>query len=479
MTFLGCFSVLLPGQSRSRARALLVDMDVDDLDEKQQLIDARSDCARSEITSASVTGSHAGTVTSASSFRGIGSLSGKAIMAVGSLVIKGIEVVDIRVRLRRIAVQLGREGDGLISEAAMDDLFEFQRSGLYPHKVRRRAMELVVLLMCRSSTHEQLVQTLIQQPLNEIHLFLEQLCSLKFNNRIPSLELDDAPRGEYQEKRPENLSDRLFDLILSSVKMHPSLLLDGVDSVPVFELVLYLCRTGRTSIQAVLAQWDGVDVQRYVSKLNRYRFSGWVSHTNNLDHCPFLKSAVLSEPYEFPRPSHPQTLHVFCHFVSDIVLARPPILCMSLSGDELSDVLALLFESARLPPILSTLLASNYDTAAKYMFRLARGERRHINSQPGGFLIDLRETQDAARVLHQARFATLLQGLRIARPDFLHRVFTTESFTTLIVNAVDDPDISPAWTYPPLLLKYLSAHQSLLPLRACYVQFLDSTQQTF
>ena len=56
------------------------------------------------------------------------------------------------------------------------------RAGLYPKKVRRRAMQLVVLVMCRRRPYEQLVQALVKQPLEEISLFLDQLCCLNFSS---------------------------------------------------------------------------------------------------------------------------------------------------------------------------------------------------------------------------------------------------------------------------------------------------------
>lgn len=65
---------------------------------------------------------------SSSTSRGIplGSLSGKAIMAVGNFVLRGILAVDVRVRLGRIAHQLGQDR-AVLSDAALEDLLELQR----------------------------------------------------------------------------------------------------------------------------------------------------------------------------------------------------------------------------------------------------------------------------------------------------------------------------------------------------------------
>ena len=49
---------------------------------------------------------------------------------------------------------------------------------MYPDSVIRRAMQLVVLVMCRRKPYEQLVEALAQEEDIEIRLFLRQLCSL-------------------------------------------------------------------------------------------------------------------------------------------------------------------------------------------------------------------------------------------------------------------------------------------------------------
>ena len=43
-------------------------------------------------------------------------------------------------------------------------------------------MQLVVFVMCRRHSFEQLVQALQVQPVEEVRLFLEQLCCLDFSN---------------------------------------------------------------------------------------------------------------------------------------------------------------------------------------------------------------------------------------------------------------------------------------------------------
>lgn len=70
-----------------------------------------------------------GTSRSAGTVRGIGSVSGRAIIAVGELAIRGIESVNMRLRLRAIGVQL-RQEDSSISDEAYQDLLELQRCTL-------------------------------------------------------------------------------------------------------------------------------------------------------------------------------------------------------------------------------------------------------------------------------------------------------------------------------------------------------------
>lgn len=70
--------------------------------------------------------SFSGASTSSSTVRGLGSLSGKAIMAVGSLVIRVLDSILTRLRLRSIAAQV--QGTGTtFSRATFEKLFELQR----------------------------------------------------------------------------------------------------------------------------------------------------------------------------------------------------------------------------------------------------------------------------------------------------------------------------------------------------------------
>lgn len=61
-----------------------------------------------------------------STFAGLGTTSGKAIMAVGNLAIRGMERVTIQNKLRKIGDQLKRE-ESFLPLNVFEDLLEFQR----------------------------------------------------------------------------------------------------------------------------------------------------------------------------------------------------------------------------------------------------------------------------------------------------------------------------------------------------------------
>ncbi|THH23043.1 hypothetical protein EUX98_g8134 [Antrodiella citrinella] len=482
-SFLGCFGALFPRNSRTRALAVLAEED----DDLEVLIESASN---SDVSSeGSSLSSHGDTVTSASSFRGMGSLSGKAIMAVGNMVIKGIEVVDIQVRLRRIASQLDRDGAGMSSVATID-LIELQRAGLYPPKVRRRAMQLVMLVMCRRAPYRQLVQAVLQQPLEEIRLFLEQLWCLKISseNLVPRLiaQLSEEDNAAYQEKRQSSLSDRFCDLILTIIKKHPSILLDSDHSSSLFGVVLYSIGMGRGD-EIDLSEWDETDVQIFIRKLNSLRQSAWLvlpfvyylflvlneklrRSCLNLEECPFLSTTMALENGSRKILDHREILDSFCDIVSDIVETRPSLLCRAFSVEEVSDILALLFERRHFRSIISTLLASSSEDVRHCLFKLARSPRP--NTRQPGFLIDIDEREVIARTERQANFSDLLRRIFDWHPHFLHEVFDREKFTVLIITAVDDAGIPPNWQNTHLLMYHFANRGSLSPLRDCFTRFV-------
>lgn len=77
----------------------------------------------------------------------------------------------------------------------------------------------------------------------------------------------------YQEKQHSTLSDRFCELVVALLKKHPSLLLDAEESGPLFEVVLFLFKSGRTEM--IVSEWEDEYVQRFVRKLNLFRLAGW------------------------------------------------------------------------------------------------------------------------------------------------------------------------------------------------------------
>ncbi|KAH8093070.1 hypothetical protein BXZ70DRAFT_437322 [Cristinia sonorae] len=105
---------------------------------------------------------------------GLGTISGRAILAVGELALRGIETVNITVTLQRITSRL--RGHGSVLREDVLDLLELQRIGLYPKFVRRKAWALLYTLLGREDT-EHIIPILLSWAAVEVQLFLRQLVS--------------------------------------------------------------------------------------------------------------------------------------------------------------------------------------------------------------------------------------------------------------------------------------------------------------
>ena len=79
-----------------------------------------------DVASISQSRSVTGTSSSESTFRGLGTLSGKAIMGVGNVILLWIERMNIRARLRKINEQLNH-GEGFLTPDVFEDVLELQR----------------------------------------------------------------------------------------------------------------------------------------------------------------------------------------------------------------------------------------------------------------------------------------------------------------------------------------------------------------
>ncbi|KAH8106240.1 hypothetical protein BXZ70DRAFT_1061619 [Cristinia sonorae] len=114
-----------------------------------------------------------------STIQGLGTISGKAIMAVGSIVIRGIERVAIQRRLSSIRDHLRRR-EGFIPREIIHDLLELQRVGLYPRSIRYQAWDCLLTLMKRQRT-EHIIDAMLKWPPVEIQLIMRQLLVFKLS----------------------------------------------------------------------------------------------------------------------------------------------------------------------------------------------------------------------------------------------------------------------------------------------------------
>ncbi|TCD63057.1 hypothetical protein EIP91_006044 [Steccherinum ochraceum] len=116
---------------------------------------------------------------SESTLRGLGTVSGKAIMAVGKFALQSIERVTIQNRLRKISEQLQTE-EGYLTPDMYEDVLELQRIGLYSKRIRLQAWDLILTLMERRRT-ERMVDVILKWPSVEVQLLLRQLSVFKLS----------------------------------------------------------------------------------------------------------------------------------------------------------------------------------------------------------------------------------------------------------------------------------------------------------
>ncbi|CAL1707053.1 unnamed protein product [Somion occarium] len=107
---------------------------------------------------------------------GLGTLSSRAIMAVGEYAVKGIENVNIRRKLGIASFQLRQQG--AVPKQVIDDLLELQRMGLYSAPLRERACDLLMATLIKQGL-EETIQLLKQWSAIEIQYFLRQFAAFK------------------------------------------------------------------------------------------------------------------------------------------------------------------------------------------------------------------------------------------------------------------------------------------------------------
>ncbi|KAF9066512.1 hypothetical protein BDP27DRAFT_1423761 [Rhodocollybia butyracea] len=138
------------------------------------------------------------TVSSASTFGGLGSLSGKALLNFGKLTLKGIEQIIIFRRLSTIAAHFphhaGAKLPGLTEMYA--DLLELSRPELYPESIRVRALQVLVAQIASRSS-EKLVEVLSNWPAVEVRLIIYDITSRI--NPLRQIHIQDPVVFEYQK----------------------------------------------------------------------------------------------------------------------------------------------------------------------------------------------------------------------------------------------------------------------------------------
>ncbi|KAJ6605343.1 hypothetical protein DFH09DRAFT_1300075 [Mycena vulgaris] len=97
------------------------------------------------------------TTTSSSTQWGPGALAGKAILAMGKAVVRGVDYLVISRRMSAIKAVMPCSDDDVGRsrnlETMFDDLLELSGPGLYPEAVRIQAMQLILAQIATKQTH--------------------------------------------------------------------------------------------------------------------------------------------------------------------------------------------------------------------------------------------------------------------------------------------------------------------------------------
>ncbi|KAF9066502.1 hypothetical protein BDP27DRAFT_1330389 [Rhodocollybia butyracea] len=181
------------------------------------------------------------TVSSASTFRGLGSLTGKAILNVGKMTVKGIEQIIISRRLSVMAKYFPhRAGDKVpgLTEMYMD-LLELSRPELYPESIRVRALQML-LAQIASRSIEKLVEVLSDWPVVELRLVIRDVTSRI--DPIRQVNIQDPIVLEYQRNLANGESHSLAPFVdfLSTLNSSNSQAFSEILSAGVEELLVHL-----------------------------------------------------------------------------------------------------------------------------------------------------------------------------------------------------------------------------------------------
>ncbi|KAK7682676.1 hypothetical protein QCA50_014059 [Cerrena zonata] len=171
------------------------------------------------------------TVSYRSAIVGLGSLSGKAIQAVGEALLSGLDKLYYRGRLQLIGRQLrSYKGSEEIFPALYKVLFGYQRIGIYPEPVRQNAWSLICLLLEKGNTHIPHFADALLVDETEGRFFLQQLAVYKYSNWKANAVWDSSPE----------LDRGVRSLLLLILQTKPSL----IHEEPDITQFLYLCCEG-------------------------------------------------------------------------------------------------------------------------------------------------------------------------------------------------------------------------------------------
>ncbi|KAH8078402.1 hypothetical protein BXZ70DRAFT_1012747 [Cristinia sonorae] len=154
---------------------------------------------------------------------GLGTLSGRALAAFGGIALRGVENVNIRLRLRSIASQMKQHEDGNIPMPVVADLLELQRVGLYSDAVRNKAWVLIVELLY-AGQWSKISDVVFQWPVVELQLFLRELAAYKITGWT-LMPRPDIPTSH----RAAKLNDAFCNIILEILKAEPFVVHDIIN----------------------------------------------------------------------------------------------------------------------------------------------------------------------------------------------------------------------------------------------------------
>ncbi|TCD61333.1 hypothetical protein EIP91_008576 [Steccherinum ochraceum] len=191
---------------------------------------------------------------------GLGTVSGRAIQAVGELALRGLETVNIAMTLQRISSRMRGTTTLSMQSADLRDLLELQRIGLYPKYIRRKAWSLLYLVLERGY-HADILSFILGWAAVELQLFLRQLVSHNLTS------WSNLPKDASELRDPQSrvrVSDCIHHILLA-ILQHDAYIVNEIYDIYKFARAL-------SAPQATPSVKDG---QRSRDSLTRF-FDQWI-----------------------------------------------------------------------------------------------------------------------------------------------------------------------------------------------------------